>query len=131
MVWTGDRIAVFPRFTRVDIGTVTLVRLPPPATIRFIVDVHLGKLARRLRLAGFDTAYGAHEDDTALADTAVRETKVLLTRDQALLKRRTIAYGYYVRATNPNDQFVEVLRRFGPLDFRLTQVLDEARQEMT
>src|SRR5262245_12860324 len=33
------------------------------------------------RLAGFDTAYGAHEDDTALADTAVRETMVLLTRD--------------------------------------------------
>lgn len=118
IVRNGDRIAAFPRFRAVDISTVTLVRPVPPATIRFVADVHLGKLARRLRLAGFDTAYGANEDDAALAETASREHRVLLTRDQALLKRRTVTYGYFVRATAPHDQFVEVLRRFDPLDFR-------------
>jgi uncharacterized protein with PIN domain len=117
VVRNGDRIAVFPRFTNVDISTVTRVRPLPPAAIRFVADVHLGKLARRLRLAGFDTAYGRDEDDAALAEIASREDRVLLTRDQALLKRRTITYGYFVRATDPRDQFVEVLRRFPPLDF--------------
>jgi uncharacterized protein with PIN domain/sulfur carrier protein ThiS len=117
IVRSGDRIAVFPRFTSVDIGSVTLVRPLPPATMRFVADVHLGKLARRLPLAGLDTAYGANHDDAALADLASREDRVLLTRDQALLKRRTIAYGSFVRTTDPRDQFVEVLRRFGPLDF--------------
>jgi uncharacterized protein with PIN domain len=117
VVRNGDRIAAFPRFTNVDIGSVTRVRPLPPSTIRFVADVHLGKLARRLRLAGFDTTYGANEDDAALAEIASREDRVLLTRDQALLKRRTITYGYFVRAMDPRDQFVEVLRRFPSLDF--------------
>jgi uncharacterized protein len=116
IVRSGDRIAVYPRFTIVDVSTLTLVRPLATATSRFVADVHLGKLARRLRLAGLDTVYSSHEDDAGLADTAAREHRVLLTRDQALLKRRTIAYGYFVRTTDPHDQFVEVLRRFGPLD---------------
>lgn len=118
IVRNGDRIAVFPRFTTVDISTVTRVRPLAPAAIRFVADVHLGKLARRLRLAGFDTVYGANEDDAALAEIASREARVLLTRDQALLKRRNITYGYFVRATDPRDQFVEILRRFVSLDFQ-------------
>jgi uncharacterized protein len=116
LIRTGDRIAVFPRFTTFDVGALTRVRPSPLATIRFIADVHLGTLARRLRLAGFDTSYRDDADDATLADTAQRESRVLLTRDQALLKRRTVAYGYFIRSTDPHDQFVEVLRRFGPLE---------------
>jgi uncharacterized protein len=118
VVRNGDRIAGFPRFVTFDIGMLTRVRPQPLETIRFVADVHLGKLARHLRLAGIDTAYRHDADDAVLADTAERERRILLTRDQVLLKRRTVAHGYFVRETHPHNQFVEVLRRFGPLDLR-------------
>jgi uncharacterized protein with PIN domain len=84
--------------------------------MRFVADVHLGKLARRLRLFGLDTAYRHDADDAALVDTADQERRILLTRDRALLKRRAVTHGYFIRETNPHGQLVEVLRRFGPLD---------------
>jgi uncharacterized protein with PIN domain/sulfur carrier protein ThiS len=115
---SGDRIAVFPRFMTLDITTLTRVRPRPLEMIRFVADVHLGKLARRLRLAGLDTAYRDDADDAALAELADREGRILLTRDQALLKRRAVTHGCFVRETNPHRQFVEVLRRFGPLDLQ-------------
>jgi uncharacterized protein with PIN domain len=101
-----------------DIGMLTRVRPRPLETIRFVADVHLGKLARHLRLAGLDTAYRPDADDASLADTSNRERRILLTRDQALLKRRAVAHGYFIRETHPRGQLVEVLRRFGPLNLR-------------
>ncbi len=112
----GDRIAVYPRFVTLDVSALTRVRPRPLDTVRFAADVHLGKLARHLRLAGFDTAYRNDANDAALAELADRERRILLTRDQGLLKRRTIAHGYFLRETDAYGQFVEVLRRFGPLD---------------
>lgn len=117
-VRSGDRIAVFPRFVTVDVDALTRVRPRPLERIRFVADVHLGKLARHLRLAGLDTAYRHDADDATLADTADREGRILLTRDQGLLKRRAVTHGYFIRETHPHHQFVEVLRRFGPLDLR-------------
>jgi len=117
-VQNADRIAVYPRFTNVDIGTLTCVRPPPPDTVRFVVDVHLGTLARRLRLIGLDTAYRPGANDTELAELADREKRILLTRDHGLLKRRLVVHGYFVRETRPHPQLVEILRRFGPLDLQ-------------
>ena len=113
-VQRADRIAVFPAFKALDIQTLSRVRPPPLETTRFVADVHLGKLARHLRVMGLDTAYRADADDTALAGLAHREGRILLTRDVALLRRRAVAYGYFVRETHPHRQLVEILRRFCP-----------------
>lgn len=118
VIRSGDRIAVFPRFVTFDTGTQTRVRPRPLEKVRFVADVHLGKLARRLRLAGLDTAYRDEADDAALADLADREGRILLTRDLGLLMRRSVAHGYFLRETHPHRQLVEVLRRFGPLDLQ-------------
>ncbi|MBI2833313.1 MAG: Mut7-C ubiquitin/RNAse domain-containing protein [Acidobacteria bacterium] len=117
-VRSADRIVVFPQFMVFDVRTLSRVRPPALEMIRFVADVHLGKLARHLRLIGLDTDYRADADDAALAELAHREGRILLTRDQALLKRRTVAHGYFIRETHPHRQLVEVLRRFGPLDLR-------------
>ncbi len=127
-VQDADRIAVFPRFHVLDIDGVTQVRPPPVvrqahhalspskgAAATFVLDGHLGKLARHLRLVGLDTAYRTNATDAELADLAAREGRILLTRDQALLKRRVVAHGYFVRETLARRQLAEVLRRFGPL----------------
>jgi len=118
LVQNGDRISAFPRFTTLDVGMLTRVRPPPLSSVRFVADVHLGRLARHLRLAGLDTAYPEGADDRALADLAHREGGILLTRDRGLLKRRNVAHGYFVRETHPHRQFVEVLSRFGSLDLQ-------------
>ena len=114
----ADRIAVFPQFMNFDIGTLSRVRPRPLDTVRFLADVHLGKLARHLRLIGLDTVYRTDVDDAALAELADREGRILLTRDLQLLKRRRVAHGYFIRETQPHRQLVEVLRRFGPLDLQ-------------
>lgn len=80
--------------------------------VRFLLDVHLGKLARLLRLLGFDTAYGNDASDQQLAARAAGESRILLTRDRGLLMRSVVQRGRWVRSTDPEKQAVEVLRAF-------------------
>ncbi len=79
---------------------------------RFALDGHLGRLASHLRLLGFDTWYCNSVEDADLAALAAREGRVVLTRDQALLKRKIVRYGYWVRALEPREQATEVMARF-------------------
>jgi uncharacterized protein with PIN domain len=81
---------------------------------RFVLDVHLGTVARRLRLVGVDAAYGRDADDDALIEQANAEQRVLLTQDRGLLCRRTLWRGAYVRGGRPEAQFADVLDRFAP-----------------
>ncbi|MEU3045732.1 MULTISPECIES: Mut7-C RNAse domain-containing protein [unclassified Streptomyces] len=88
----------------------------PGAPLRFLLDVHLGTLARRLRLLGVDAAY-ENEDigDPALAALSAAERRVLLSRDRGLLRRRELWAGAYVYSDRPDDQLTEVLQRFAPV----------------
>jgi uncharacterized protein len=89
--------------------------LPEPAgPPRFVLDVHLGALARRLRLVGVDTAYRNDMDDDALIAQANAERRVLLTKDRGLLRRRRLWLGGYVRGDRPDRQLADVLDRFAP-----------------
>jgi uncharacterized protein with PIN domain len=109
----GDRVAVYPQFTRFDVAGLARVRMLPAGRIRFVADAHLGGLARLLRMAGFDTIYDNCLRDDQVEALAVEEDRVVLTRDRDLLKRRTIAHGCYVRALKPQAQLQEVFERLG------------------
>jgi uncharacterized protein with PIN domain len=110
-VQDGDRISVYPPFKSLD--TCSLLQLRPPLQDRrFVLDTHLGRLARYLRMLGFDAAYETDRDDEELARTSRDEQRVLLTRDCGLLKRSEVVHGYFVRATQPKLQVIELLRRF-------------------
>jgi uncharacterized protein with PIN domain len=88
-------------------------RLPGPA--RFLLDVHLGTLARRLRLLGVDAAYENLDiGDAALAARSAAEQRVMLSRDRGLLRRRELWAGGYVYSHRPADQLRDVLSRFAP-----------------
>lgn len=99
----GDLIEVLP---------VTRPQLV--AEHRFVLDVHLGALARRMRLLGLDTAYRNNASDEELVEQAVAERRVLLTQDRGLLRRRRVPVGAYVRGDQPDDQLADVLDRFDP-----------------
>ena len=112
VVQDGDRISVYPVFESFDITPLVRLRPRPLRTSRFVLDTHLGKLAKYLRMLGFNTLYRNDYDDATLAALASQESRILLTRDQGLLKRRVVMRGYYVRETQPRQQLREVLSRF-------------------
>ena len=112
LVEDGDRVAAYPVFEAFDIASETKVRPEPLRETRFVLDVHLGRLAAFLRLAGFDALYRRDCADSDLAAISAALKRILLSRDQALLKRRIITHGYYVRSTDPAQQLAEVVRRF-------------------
>ncbi len=98
-----------------DVLRAEAVRRPQPLpAARFLLDVHLGTLARRLRLVGLDTRYGNDADDAALVAQANASRRVLLTQDRGLLHRRQLWLGAYVRGARPDDQLHDVLDRFAP-----------------
>ncbi|MFF6785644.1 Mut7-C RNAse domain-containing protein [Streptomyces sp. NPDC012510] len=87
----------------------------PGAPLRFLLDVHLGTLARRLRLLGVDAAYESTDiGDPALAARSAAERRVMLSRDRGLLRRRELWSGAYVYSTRPEEQLRDVLDRFAP-----------------
>ncbi len=87
----------------------------PGAPLRFLLDVHLGTLARRLRLLGVDTAYESTDiGDPALAARSAAEQRVMLSRDRGLLRRRELWAGAFVYSTRPEEQLRDVLDRFRP-----------------
>ena len=111
IVRDGDRISVYPMFEAFDIQAISRVRPHPLRVIRFALDVHLGKLARYLRLLGFDALYRNDYEDAELACLSRAEQRILLTRDRDLLKRAMVTHGFFVRATDPRRQIEEVLDR--------------------
>lgn len=111
IVRNGDRISVYPVFEAMELTGVTRLRAKGLRETRFVLDEHLGALARKLRLLGFDTDYIKNRGDAELAAVSQREGRILLTRDLQLLKRKNISHGLYVRNTNPLVQTVEVLDR--------------------
>jgi uncharacterized protein with PIN domain len=102
--------------------------------LRFLVDEHLGRLGRHLRLAGFDTLDSPHfpsspvaqlasevssdEGDQKLLDIAKETHRVLLTKDQALVARalKQLVSVHSVQAVDLDSQFREVLQAHHALE---------------
>jgi len=99
----------------VSVRPVARPQRVPGAPLRFLLDVHLGTLARRMRLLGVDTAYESTDiGDPALAALSAAEKRVMLSRDRGLLRRRELWAGAYVYSTRPEEQLHDILDRFRP-----------------
>lgn len=108
----GDRMAVYPVFEGLDVAPVTRLPHAPLRDPRFVLDVHLGRLARRLRVLGFDALHRPDWADDALVAVSLAEHRILLSRDRRLLQRPAVTHGYRVQAIRPDAQMEEVVRRF-------------------
>ncbi len=101
---SGDVVQIFP-FTY---GPLPAQKEKPS----FVLDVHLGKLARYLRMMGFDSVYKNDFSDRELVNISCTDLRVLLTRDIGVLKYGCLRYGYWVRATNALIQAKEIVTRY-------------------
>jgi uncharacterized protein with PIN domain/sulfur carrier protein ThiS len=106
----GDQVEVFPYSAEQRLAQARNGRHG------FLLDIHLGKLARYLRIMGFDTVYQNDFDDEQLAQICHSQERILLTRDRRLLMRNQVQRGYCVRALEPRQQVLEVLQRFNLKD---------------
>ncbi|HLP60510.1 MAG TPA: Mut7-C RNAse domain-containing protein [Candidatus Deferrimicrobium sp.] len=119
----NDRVTVFPTnpVPGSELDGPCLICTPgnplfhpmPVNEPRFLCDVHLWKLARRLRLLGYDTWHDPRWDDAQLAELSHAQGLILLTRDRGLLIRRKVERGIYIHNTDPEQQVKELLQRIG------------------
>jgi hypothetical protein len=112
IVGDGDDISVYPEFESLDISSVQHLRPEPLREPKFVLDVHLGKLARYLRMLGFDSAYGNNLEDEEIVNISLNQKRTILTRDRGILKRSAVTRGYFVRYNDPEKQLAEVVGRF-------------------
>ncbi len=108
----GDDISVYPVFESFDISDVQHLRPAPLRNPKFICDVHLGKLARYLRILGLDILYKNNFADEDIAMISLKDKRAILTRDLGILKRSEITHGYFLRSVNVEEQTEEVVKRF-------------------
>src|SRR6185295_18498704 len=111
IVQPGDHISVYPMFESLDVTPLIRLRDKPLRDPRFVIDANLGRLARYLRLLGFDVIYRNNFTDREVAQIAQQEHRIVLTRDRALLQHKIITHGYFVRADKPREQVREILAR--------------------
>ncbi len=112
LIRNGDRVSVYPVFESIDITPALRLRPQPLRESKFVLDVHLGRLAGYLRMLGFDTVYDNRTSDAELVSISVAQGRILLTRDRGVLKYSAVTRGYWLRETDSRRQAEEVVRRF-------------------
>ncbi len=109
----GESIILHAFSPGTDVTRSTLLRPDPLLRTSFMVDINIGKLARLLRMSGIDTLYDPQWQEKDLADLAVADRRILLSRNRDLLRRKCILWGHLVRAEQPEKQLAEVITLFG------------------
>lgn len=112
----GDNVEVFPVDWHHPSSDFLNLQQTLPKELTFILDVHLGKLAKELRMLGFDTFYDNSYRNSQLIQWAIRDQRIILTRDIGILKHSSIRYGHWMRNTQPELQTIEILDTFNLRD---------------
>jgi hypothetical protein len=110
-------VQVYPKYFSPQTGQVQHLLENYPQKPAFILDVHLGKLARQQRMLGFDALYETDYADNQIASIASAQNRIVLTRDILLLKRKAIKWGYWLRSQQTEEQLVEVMTYFRLLNY--------------
>src|SRR5215831_881111 len=98
--------------------------------MKFIADVMVGKLARWLRILGFDVAYSNKFDDDELLRIAEEENRIILTRDRGLASRRMTARCLLIESDNYKEQVRQVITDFSLERFEIFSRCIECNSEL-
>ncbi len=79
--------------------------------IKFIVDNNVGKLAKWLRIMGYDAVLFSEVDDGKMIKTALAEDRVILTKDSQIMKRRLVTSGRLKAVLIKDDDIRAQLRQ--------------------
>jgi uncharacterized protein len=80
--------------------------------MKFIADAMLGKLAKRMRLLGFDVLYGRTLDDNEIIRLSLEQNRVILTRDTELAGRPLATHLLFIKHDSVKDQLGQIIDTF-------------------
>ncbi len=113
LVLPQARYDIYPAHCHPEVAETDKLPFIPAAGPRFILDVHLGVLARSMRMLGFDCSYTQMDPgDARIAEMAHEEERIALSRDLGLLKRAAVTYGRWVRNRDPKLQLEEIIDHY-------------------
>jgi uncharacterized protein with PIN domain len=107
--WAGKGVAPGAGSGSTGLSVIALIAMPlsnkkMSDSTKFIVDSNVGKLARWLRMLGYDAVFFEGEDDAYMIDRALKESRVILTRDTQIMKRGVITGGRLKAILIDSDQ---------------------------
>lgn len=112
IVQPNDEISIYPVFESFDISELQHLRALPLREPKFVLDVHLGTLARYLRMLGIDSTYKNDFTKDEMINISINQKRTILSKDRNILKRNEITHGYWIRNDDPVNQVKEVIERF-------------------
>ncbi len=110
------RKAAAARLDRIRIKS-TEFSLKEGNEIRFVADVMLGRLAKWLRIVGYDVLYSNKFADDDLIAISNREERILLSRDTRLLIRKAVRNFIFLQSGDTRDQIKQVIQEVRQTDF--------------
>lgn len=93
---------------RQQIRAKALLPEPDGAAPRFVADVMVGRLAKWLRIAGFDVLYSNQFSDDELVALSQQQARILLSRDTRLLVRRAVKRFIFLESESVQSQLAQV-----------------------
>ncbi len=99
----GDEVSVYPVFESLDISPIVRLRPQPLRKTKFILDVHLGKLSKLLRMLGFDSVYQNNLSDPEIVDIALKEKKNYFNAGQGNPQNQK-SYPWILRQVNQSQK---------------------------
>ncbi len=112
LVQKNDQFSIYPYFYNIKLPEDYKLQEEYPLKPKFILDVHLGKLARFLRRFNFDTLYSNIYSDSEIVEIAEKENRIILTRDLGLLMRKKVKWGCFIKYDDPQKQLKQVFKRY-------------------
>ncbi len=98
---------------RQQIRSKAIAARPDDAVPRFVADVMVGRLAKWLRIAGFDVLYSNQFTDDELVALSQQQDRILLSRDTRLLVRKVVKRFIFLESEGIQGQLAEVFRVTG------------------
>ncbi|MFO7937309.1 MAG: Mut7-C RNAse domain-containing protein [Kiritimatiellia bacterium] len=108
----GDCVSVYPASRKCNLSKFIKLLPAPQPEMRFVLDVHLGFLAGKLRMLGFDTLYCNDYNANEIVEISVNNNRTILTHDRGILMRKIVSHGYWIRSMDTEQQLPEVLKHF-------------------
>ncbi len=105
------------------------------SNLKFIVDHNVGKLAKWLRVMGYDTLFFTGDGDWQMVTTALAEGRVILTRDTQIMRRGVVTSGrlkaILIQSDEPKQQMQQVVETLNlDTQFRLFSICLECNQPL-
>lgn len=106
----GDRISVYPVFESFNIKHSTRIRDLPLRKTKFIADVGLGGLAKRMKELDFDLFHDPSLSDEEIMDISKCDHRILLTRRRKIFKPAKLTHRLFVRPGSIENQIKTIVK---------------------